>query len=131
MHVAGINHQSNISILTHTTVFAGLLLCIFSCSEKKVPVISQQPLKNKPVALHRTLLSDLPVDSKPFQTLLDTVPKPAYKQVTGSGSANSTAPVTHLFNDKITGLSIPEDAQGKGLFTNFTTDEGLALDQIY
>ena len=69
----------------------------------------------------------------PSKISLDTVSRPTNHilQFDGMGVGKSAAMLKHLFVDKFTGLPIPEDAQGKGLFSNFTTDQGLALDQVY
>ena len=134
-------NQWNSSIVNHILAVTGLILCFLSCDERDAQDKNSYKQIGTPVALHQTVISDLPANSKPPKILLDRVPKPKSQRLSGGGAKNidnkrgdrlkkSTAQITHLFIDTLTGLPIPEGAQGRGLFTTYTTDEGLALDQI-
>ncbi len=138
-----IRNQFNISAIKHLLIILAFILNI-SCNEKNEQVINSSEQNGTSVILHRTVLSDLPADSKPLQVLLNKAVKPKAGQLPSDGVKQIdnelgsslqvrkfTALVTHLFIDTLTGLPIPEDAQGKGLFTTYTTDDGLSLDQIH
>ena len=93
-----------------------------------------------------TVLSQLPEKDKPKVVLLDNAPKPVTTKVPSiyrstmelSEDATGVKQKLHfshrqtnfLINDT-TGKPIVKDAQGKGFFATYTTDDGLALDQVY
>ncbi len=112
----------------------GFILVLFffitACTEKNATPNSYVEPENSPITIHQSASLGI---HDPAKISLDTVPKPNYKllQYNGLGVGKSANLLKHLFVDQFTGLPIPEDAQGKGLFSNFTTDQGLALDQVY
>jgi ligand-binding sensor domain-containing protein/signal transduction histidine kinase len=108
-----------------TLAVLGFLLLVCSCA-KKQPATNPPATNRSPVALHRNFITRLSNEKKPLPVFLSDVPKPLSKQIQAASK-----PTEHAFIDSLTGLPIPEDAQGKGLFTTYTTDEGLALDQVY
>ncbi len=130
MPVERCNNRSIFSISKQHWIIFGMVFCIFSCTEKKRQNISPLSQHNRSISLHKSIVSD---KNKPLQILLESVAMPKYQLLStkGAGIEKSTTGLTHLFIDKSTGLPIPEDAQGKGLFTTYTTDQGLALDQVY
>jgi ligand-binding sensor domain-containing protein/signal transduction histidine kinase len=102
-----------------------------SCIQKKDQMKSTKALPIDPIKLHRTQLSALPTKNKPVPIILESVPKPKTTSIKGHTVENSTNNWKHFFNDQSTGLPIPENAQGRGLFTSYTSDAGLAIDQVY
>lgn len=97
-----------------------LILVISSCNQKedKTEQIQQQK-----ISLEYTLLSNLPASKKPVQFFLKTIQAPHQRKV--------IPPIQHLLIDQGNRQILPEEAQGKSLFTNFTSDNGLALDQVH
>jgi len=132
------------------------LLFIFSCTgnkqENNAPkTVSKQDSLTPP---HITILADLPDSLRPKTTELDTAPKPRTIAVPirSGGSYSITSAKGEVFKlnleppvNKI--LPVLQDAKGEAIkdslgnpfimgsggisnFTNFTTDNGLALDAI-
>lgn len=130
MNEERIKNHWNSSILKHIPAILGLAM-LFSCTEKKNPDLIAITQHVAPIALHKSLLSDLATTNKPTQVFIDKVPSPKTELLVEPAIKNSASLATHLFLDSLTGLPVSEDAQGKGLFSTYTTDEGLALDQIY
>lgn len=137
-------------------IFFFSLAVLFSCNNKQqenkpTAGVSKQDTFSPP---HITILADLPDSLRPKVTLLDTAPKPRTVIVPTHGSSsysfkNEKGDVTKinleppvkkmlpvLLNAK--GESIKDSAGnafimgtgGRGNFTNFTSDDGLALDAI-
>ena len=125
-------------------LFTGVLLFIHGCTQNNKPEAISTITRDSIPYPQVTVLADLPDSNKPRQTALENVPQPFTFTVPGK-SSNSHAeprangpvstkllpPVTHYLIDQITGLPTPPDAQGKGLFTTYTTDEGIGLDEVY
>ncbi|HYK45588.1 MAG TPA: two-component regulator propeller domain-containing protein [Parafilimonas sp.] len=101
-----------------------LTLIVSSCSENKKRQVSEGATNDTISYPQITVLASLPDSNKPVTISLASMPKPFVTQQL------SPAPV-HEYVDSITGSPIPADAQGRGFFTNYTTDNGLALDQVY
>ncbi len=116
----------------------------FACSTKNKPD-GNTVMKQDVFALPKvTFLANLPDSIKPKQIFLNTVPKPLTIGIpfkTGAGYIRQTVggpkkiklfpALTHRFIDSITHLPIEADGQGKGFFSSYTTDNGLAYDEIY
>lgn len=95
-----------------------ILLLAFSCSEKDPsPSISKEYKTASPKI---TVLSDLPDSSKPVKILLK---KPVKRIKAGR-------PIIHSFLDSATHMLMPPEEQAAGFFTNYTSDDGLALDGV-
>jgi signal transduction histidine kinase/ligand-binding sensor domain-containing protein len=69
-----------------------------------------------------TVLADLTDSSQPRIK--------AFTNISTVRIAPRVKPVVHSFVNPETGVTIPWEAQGRGLFTTYTTDDGLGLDQI-
>jgi ligand-binding sensor domain-containing protein len=103
----------------------------------------EKPGQDSLVSPRITVLADLPESDKPARVFLENRPEPlkvtvtfpysnSDKQSAGGLQGHRLAPpMIHSLNDKHTKLPLEADAQGKGFFTTFNTDNGLALDQIY
>ena len=52
------------------------------------------------------------------------------RAINGAKTQRSSPPLVHSFLDTLTHLPVEADAQGKGFFTTYSTDNGLALDQV-
>ncbi len=85
------------------------------------------------IQVKRIGLQDEMVNKKPKQYFLANYPTPQKTKIRGGQISfeKNESPGNHLFVDKNTSLSIPEEAQGKALFTTYTSDNGLALDQVH
>ncbi len=128
--------------ISRIAVICCLLVFLASCSQS--PGSSKKSASFQDTIPYPAvqLMADLPDSSQARQVLLENVPPPAVIKVPLSGTGilripgDSTviqlsAPVTYNLKDHITNLPIAADAQGRGLFTTYTTDEGLSLDEIY
>ncbi len=69
-----------------------------------------------------TVLADLTDSSQPRIK--------AFTNISTVRIASRSKPVVYSFVNPETGVTIPGEAQGRGLFTTYTTDDGLSLDQI-
>jgi signal transduction histidine kinase/ligand-binding sensor domain-containing protein len=91
-----------------------------------------------------TILADLPDSNTPDEIFLEKMPKPLIVGVPVTYNNNpkeqaindakrqrSSPPLIHSFLDTLTHLPVEADAQGKGFFTTYNSDNGLALDQVY
>ncbi len=133
-----------------------LLAILFSCTNEQHRKNASLGVSKQDTFLppHITILADLPDSLQPKVTMLDTAPKPRTVIVPTHGSSsysfkNEKGEVTKinleppvkkmlpvLLNAK--GEPIKDNARnvfimgkgGKGNFTNFTSDDGLALDAI-
>lgn len=94
-----------------------LLLCACGKSKQKTATIHTITIPIK---------KSVPQKEEPEQYFLTNSPAPQKTKIIGNESAGK-----HFFIDKNTNLLIPEEAQGKGLFTTYTSDDGLALDQVH
>lgn len=119
------------------------LVFLISCSQN----INQKTNEKKtldPLTYPRTtVLSNLSEKNKPKEIFLENTPKPISISIpegsgntdeapkSGKSSTRLLPPVKHSFINSITNLPIAADAQGNGFFTKYSTDDGLALDQIY
>jgi ligand-binding sensor domain-containing protein/signal transduction histidine kinase len=116
-----------------------VILCFTSCSKIKQEIV--ETVKKDSLALPRvTRLADLPDSLKPKAILLKNMPKPLmvaisskaghdYTTHSASGSLSSTQP-THSLAAATPLVGLKTAQQGVGNFTTFTTDDGLALDDI-
>ena len=108
-----------------STVLAGICLLAISCSQ----VSASRPLE---IVSSDTI-------PPPLETFIDQLPDSLRPGQSGKGIKSlsppvarpSLPPVIHPLINHITKRPIEPEAQGKGLFTSYTTDEGLSLDQIY
>lgn len=95
-----------------------ILLLAFSCSEKD----PQTPIskESKTASPKITALSNLPDSSKPVKIFLKKPP----------GKIKAGKPIIHSFLDSGTQRVLPPEEQAAGFFTNYTAEDGLALDAI-
>src|SRR5678810_973118 len=56
---------------------------------------------------------------------------PKEQAINDAKRQRSSPPLIHSFLDTLTHLPVEADAQGKGFFTTYNSDNGLALDQVY
>ncbi len=82
-----------------------------------------------------TILSQLPQSKKPKVIFLADGPQPIEARFSGvkveKKNAENFPNQTQSFINAYTKMPITADAQGKGFFTTYNTDNGLALDQVY
>jgi hypothetical protein len=89
----------------------------------------------------RTVLANLSDSNKPVKIFLKDRPEPSIiatrsenKSINNKQRVSSylnkqlSLPSVHTFVDTLTNLPIAADAQGKGFFITYCTDNGLALD---
>jgi ligand-binding sensor domain-containing protein/signal transduction histidine kinase len=111
-------------MLTLMMAKKSILLCLilplaFSCSEKNLqPRIAKETPFEPPKI---TVIANLPDNSKPVKIPLK---KPATKIKAGT-------PKTHLFLDSSAHRILSPEEQTHGFFTNYTVEDGLALDAIW
>ncbi len=119
------------------------IIIISACSQnQRSKVISKAT--DTIIAPLVTILSQLPHHHKPKVILLENAPKPVTINVLPRyiNSITEEIPVdkkiaqpltqrTSPFIKNLTNVPPAAEAQGKGFFTTYTTDDGLALDQIY
>ena len=137
-------------------LFFILLICIvFSCNNKQENKSSEKPTTQDTLAqLQVTVLTDLPDSLQPKVIALDKMPKPltvavpnkargSYSITNSEGEVTKinmeppvNKPLAVLQNEKGEPILDPDGKPyimgkgGKSDFTNFTTDNGLALDVI-
>ena len=137
--------------ITITTAFfiqlfllINIVLFLVCCTQPSQQNPDEPIVKDSMVPPRVTMLSDLSEANQPKKILLDNIPKPIVKKVFGNyinkkiqQSLKDTA-TTHLWHplpqsllDNNTNQPLNSEAQGKGFFTTYNTDNGLALDQIY
>jgi len=103
-------------------IAAGLIVMIGACSGGKSELKKNAEQSNAIIpAPHITILADLPDSNKPEQIFIKKAPF----------SQRSALPVIHYLEDKLTRVPLAQEAQGKGLFTSYTTDNGIGLDEVY
>lgn len=107
-------------IVSYLSFISFLILVISSCNQKQDKAEKRQQQK---IRLEYTLLSNLPEQKKPVQFFL--------KATQANNQRKVLAPKQYLLIDQFNRQILPEEAQGKSLFTNFTSDNGLALDQVH
>jgi hypothetical protein len=106
----------------------------------KTKEVTQDTVANPRV----TILADLPDSNKPDEIFLEKMPGPLIvavpvtynnnqkeQAINDAKAQRSSPPLIHSFLDTLTHLPVEADAQGKGFFTTYNTDNGLALDQVY
>ncbi len=112
-------------------VIISLFVCLFLlfCNTNEGP---ENIVKQDSILLPQiTLLSALPDSNKPRVILLSKVPKPKRTSFHPKPYADKQ-PVALIANKDSTATKmLVEAAKGKGFFTNYTADQGLALDQVY
>ncbi len=97
------------------------LLFIFTCN---LPIKKQAaPVKTQAA---KTLVAPQVVD---LASLPDSL-KPETKPARAPRQRAAGTPVTHLFTDALTHQPLPAEFQGAGFFTNYNTEDGLALSTI-
>ena len=108
-------------MITKQLIFSYLIsLIVFSCSEKDHSPSLANEAEFKTAAPKVTVLANLPDSSKPVKIFLK---KPVRK-------IKADQPIIHSFLDSNTHMVMPPEEQAAGFFTNYTTDDGLALDAI-
>ncbi len=119
-------------------IIAMFMVMFFACTRFNTDVKHKQEISVDPIPPPQiTILADLPDSNKAAQIFIGTVPLPQHVNVprrnTGSrgNMAKFSPPLAHYLEDQITHLPIPAEAQGRGLFTTYTSDNGIALDEIY
>ena len=128
----------------HLFLLINIVLFLVCCTQPSQQNADEPIVKDSMVPPRVTMLSDLSEANQPKKILLENIPKPILKKVFGNyinkkiqQSLKDTA-TTHLWHplpqsllDNNTNQPLNSEAQGKGFFTTYNTDNGLALDQIY
>ena len=128
----------------HLFLLINIVLFLVCCTQPSQQNADEPIVKDSMVPPRVTMLSDLSEANQPKKILLDNIAKPIVKKVFGNyinkkiqQSLKDTA-TTHLWHplpqsllDNNTNKPLNSEAQGKGFFTTYNTDNGLALDQIY
>ncbi len=137
-------YKKEIDAVTNTIqllLFVSILIVISSCSQNHKPKTNAN-VENTILPPKITVLSQLPEVNNPRVVLLENAAKPLTTYVssrynsTMEGASTEKIPrllpqQTHFFINDITHTPIAAEAQGKGFFRTYTTDDGLALDQVY
>ncbi len=105
-------------------LFAWLSIFFVSCAQNKNSGPDNKTSASTFLPPQVTILSQLPENKKPKAIFLENAPTPVSIKV--AGIYNSA--MQPLSSEK---KSVAEDAQGRGFFTTYTTDDGLGLDQVY
>ena len=117
----------------HTVKF--LLIWVFlaflaACSGNKSRDADPVPAKDSLIQYRTTLLSDLPDSNRPKEFFLENFPKPVTVSLPTRANGAFRPPHTFVLRDNTTQVALPVDAQGRGFFTKYSTDNGLALDAV-
>lgn len=123
---------------TRLLLLTGICLVVASCSQNKKNT-SHQKTANAFTPPQVSLLSNLSPNKQPKVIFLKDVPKPVTTNVSSAYISNLKEqsfsqkqfvnPLLYTADSSIGKTA--KNAQGKGFFTTYTTDNGLALDQIY
>jgi ligand-binding sensor domain-containing protein len=121
-----------------------VLVILSGCSHEDPQLAKEKILRDSLMTPRITILAGVPDIDKPVRILLENVPSPlkvtvplqsgtnTNRQTTSASQVQRLAPpIIHSLKDPLTHLPVQADAQGKGFFTTYNTDNGLALDQIY
>jgi ligand-binding sensor domain-containing protein/signal transduction histidine kinase len=105
-------------------------LFVGGCSE---PTYKSKRTETLIIPIQKTGAQKGTAYKEPQQYFLKDLPAPKKTRIrnTQASFGNNESPGDHLFIDRNTNLPIPEEAQGKALFTTYTSDDGLALDQVH
>nr|MDQ6901935.1 ATP-binding protein [Bacteroidota bacterium] len=127
--------KRTIAVVVSTFIILVSVSLIFSsCSQTDVQKV--KAAKNDTILPPLiTILSGLPENKKPKVIFLANVPPRntistsgmAIVSKNGAGLQNQTQSFINVY----TKMPVSPDAQGKGFFTTYNTDNGLALDQLY
>ena len=112
--------MSNDSVL-YTLFFFTASLLVSCTSQNDIQRDAQASLTIPPPGI--TTIADLPDSLKPKVILLDTMPAPISRVI-------NIPPSTKSYVDPVNGFAIAPEAQGKSVFKNYTTDDGLPLDGV-
>ncbi len=124
--IVNINIKDTIAkSLPHLFTSLVFLVLINACSQNTSPEVNAADT-NAFVPPKITSISQLPADKKPREIFLENTPRPLSIIVPkGRQQYNSRG-----FLKQAT-MPVAADAQGRGFFATFTTDDGLALDQVH
>src|SRR5215203_5851436 len=118
--------------------YAGLFLGAVACSPHTEQMPAAKLVEKQSPPPKVILLSQLSAENKPMITLVEKAPKPRVINVTmrqaDMGSAIKTVNEKNIprnLDKKDTAYTRASQAEGIGFFETFTTDHGLALDQVY
>ena len=124
-------------------LFVILLTLLYGCASKAKQQLKEDPNKNTFLPPQVTILSNLSYNNRPKVVLLKEAPKPTFINVPAKPGSLSIQQFTndikkiqvlpyveYPFIDTNTSLMVSVDAIGKGLFTNYTANDGLAIDNI-
>ena len=103
-------------------LFTGVLVLLSSCSQNNNQNATAKKAQDSLSFPAITILSELADSNKPKEIVITNPPKPI--AVIYSGKYNTSVSGSQI-------KPISQDAQGNGFFTKYTTDNGLALDQVY
>src|SRR5579862_8610690 len=136
------NMQTSLRII-RTIPFLFFFGMMVACSDNKKSVLDAAQTRESFAPPQITVLSALPLSAAPKKVFLKDVPKPFAVEIptrtiegftrqtdAGKKKIRLSPPVKYVFKNDKTNLPIVADAQGLGLFTNYTVENGLALDQI-
>ncbi|MDB5206794.1 MAG: hypothetical protein JWR72_1869 [Flavisolibacter sp.] len=127
--------STSFAIMLHVIV---VLLFMMACSpnKKQNPFVEVGAKESAVPTI--TLLSQLSEKDRPHVILLDTVPKPTVinvpardRTIRSGVESNSEKNIQKQLAEKETTTIGVVNAEGRGFFTTFTTDDGLSLDQVY
>ncbi len=117
--------------------YTTILLFAAACSQGTKQQPSDEIAQKEQIPPVTTLLSSLPQNARPKVILFDTVPKPPVKKIIKENGYSPKAIFKTIDeknvqeNLKENKGSIVSEAEGRGFFTTYTTDDGLSLDQVY
>lgn len=112
--------------LSHLFLSLAFLVLISACSQNTSHKVNTADT-NAFVPAKTTSISQLPANKKPREIFLKNTPRPLSIVVTANHLKNYNGRAL----PRQTTLPIAADAQGRGFFATFTTDNGLALDQVF
>ena len=133
-----------IDCFLQTFLLINVLIFFAACNNNKQQTTHATQTQDSFISPRVSILANLSDSNKPREVLLEKAPKPVtikipdhyggnylQQSATGIKTIPLLPPATHSFIDTNTRLPIAADLQGRGFFTTYTTDNGLALDQIY
>ncbi len=128
----------------HLFLIIPILLLLASCTQPGQQNADEIIAKDSLVSPQVTMLANLSEANQPKKILLENTPRPIVikvfgkyiaKQIPQSKNDTATTPLSHRLPKSLTdnnsNQSLKLEAKGKGFFTTYNTDNGLALDQIY
>ena len=126
-----VNRTSPVNTLIIACLLINVLAFLSGCSQNNNQKKNDSTTPDTLEYPHTTFLAGLSQSNQPSEIFLEKKPKPLTVNVPETKSDHRYPPASTSFIDTVTHLPIAPDAQGKGFFTTYSTDNGLALDQVY